>query len=329
MKTCQKCGKTNRNEASYCKWCGERLVAAVAEPVEAIEASRAAGSSGAVTSAGSVTGDGMIAKDCVKEPLASFTKRCEQTAEFRKRTGSDVRPGLDCIITGETGTGKTYLAGKLAGILYHNKITENLRPKTVDAADWNDFNSKLDENLAALKTGVLVVTNCQNLVNAKGGSSQLDKLFARMKVDVNMPVVILCGLEDGFGTFISADSNAQSLFEFRFHISPFKDNDLKAMCVSMVRDKFRTAISPQAERRLGLVFKKMFRGGRTKENGILAGKIAEESAFNMFSRGGSQIEEADIPGEPFEELSEEQIMARINAFTGLTEVKQEDRKSVV
>ena len=43
----------------------------------------------------------------------------------------------------------------------------------------------------------------------------------------------------------------------------------------------------------------------------------------MFSRGGSQIEEADIPGEPFEELSEEQIMARINAFTGLTEVKQE------
>lgn len=169
---------------------------------------------------------------------------------------------------------------------------------------------------------MLVVTNCQNLVNAKGGSSQLDKLFARMKVDVNMPVVILCGLEDGFGTFISADSNAQSLFEFRFHISPFKDNDLKAMCVSMVRDKFRTAISPQAERRLGLVFKKMFRGGRTKENGILAGKIAEESAFNMFSRGGSQIEEADIPGEPFEELSEEQIMARINAFTGLTEVKQ-------
>lgn len=326
MKTCQKCGKTNRNEASYCKWCGERLVAAVAavaEPVEAIEASRADGSSGGVTSAGSVTGDGMIAKDCVKEPLANFTKRCEQTAEFRKRTGSDVRPGLDCIITGETGTGKTYLAGKLAGILYHNKITENLRPKTVDAADWNDFNSKLDENLAALKTGVLVVTNCQNLVNAKGGSSQLDKLFARMKVDVNMPVVILCGLEDGFGTFISADSNAQSLFEFRFHISPFKDNDLKAMCVSMVRDKFRTAISPQAERRLGLVFRKMFRGGRTKENGILAGKIAEESAFNMFSRGGSQIEEADIPGEPFEELSEEQIMARINAFTGLTEVKQE------
>ena len=83
MKTCQKCGKTNRNEASYCKWCGERLVAAVAavaEPVEAIEASRADGSSGAVTSAGSVTGDGMIAKDCVKEPLASFTKRCEQTA---------------------------------------------------------------------------------------------------------------------------------------------------------------------------------------------------------------------------------------------------------
>ena len=331
MKTCQKCGKTNRNEASYCKWCGERLVAAVAavaEPVEAIEASRADGSSGAVTSAGSVTGDGMIAKDCVKEPLASFTKRCEQTAEFRKRTGSESRPGLDCIITGETGTGKTYLAGKLAGILYHNKITENLRPKTVDAADWNDFNSKLDENLAALKTGVLVVTNCQNLVNAKGGSSQLDKLFARMKVDVNMPVVILCGLEDGFGTFIRANSNALSLFEFRFSIAPFKDSDLKTLCVSLIKEKYRTPISSDAERKLGLVFKKMFRDGCTKENGILAGKIAEESAFNMFSRGGSEIEAADIQREPFEELTEEQIMDKINAFTGLTEVKQEIRSII-
>lgn len=270
----------------------------------------------------------MIAKDCVKEPLASFTKRCEQTAEFRKRTGSESRPGLDCIITGETGTGKTYLAGKLAGILYHNKITENLRPKTVDAADWNDFNSKLDENLAALKTGVLVVTNCQNLVNAKGGSSQLDKLFARMKVDVNMPVVILCGLEDGFGTFIRANSNALSLFEFRFSIAPFKDSDLKTLCVSLIKEKFRTPISSDAERKLGLVFKKMFRDGCTKENGILAGKIAEESAFNMFSRGGSEIEAADIQREPFEELTEEQIMDKINAFTGLTEVKQEIRSII-
>lgn len=328
MKTCQKCGKTNRNEASYCKWCGERL-ASVAEPVEAAKAER--GSAGAVASASSATAgmpDGMIAKECVKETLASFTKRCEQTAEFRKRTGSDTRPGLDCIITGETGTGKTYLAGKLAGILYHNKITDNLRPKTVDAADWNEFNSKLDENLAKIKTGVLVVTNCQNLVSAQGGSTQLDKLFARMKIDVNMPVVILCGLEDGFGTFIRANSNALSLFEFRFSISPFKDSDLKTLCVSLVKEKFRTPISSDAERKLGLVFKKMFRDGCTKENGILAGKIAEESAFNMFSRGGSEIEAADIQREPFEELTEEQIMAKINAFTGLTEVKQEIRSII-
>lgn len=328
MKTCQKCGKTNRNEASYCKWCGERL-AAVAEPVEAAKAER--GSARAVASASSATAgmpDGMIAKECVKEPMASFTKRCEQTAEFRKRTGSDTRPGLDCIITGETGTGKTYLAGKLAGILYHNKITDNLRPKTVDAADWNEFNSKLDENLAKIKTGVLVVTNCQNLVSAQGGSTQLDKLFARMKIDVNMPVVILCGLEDGFGTFIRANSNALSLFEFRFSISPFKDSDLKTLCVSLVKEKFRTPISSDAERKLGLVFKKMFRDGCTKENGILAGKIAEESAFNMFSRGGSEIEAADIQREPFEELTEEQIMAKINAFTGLTEVKQEIRSII-
>ena len=115
--------------------------------------------------------------------------------------------------------GKTYLAGRLTQILYDNRISESRKPKTVDAADWDEFNSSLDENLAAVKTGVLVVTNCQNLVDTQGGPSELDKLFARMKVNVNMPVVILCGLEDGFGTYISAESNALSLFEFRFQIS--------------------------------------------------------------------------------------------------------------
>ena len=328
MKTCQKCGKTNRNEASYCKWCGERLTAAadasaVGKPVAGGSRGTADPEAGKAGSVAVGMPHGMIAKECVREPLENFTKRCEQTAEFRKRTGSDARPGLDCIITGETGTGKTYLAGRLAQILYDNRISESRKPKTVDAADWDEFNSSLDENLAAVKTGVLVVTNCQNLVDTQGGPSELDKLFARMKANVNMPVVILCGLEDGFGTYISAESNALSLFEFRFQISSFKDSDLKALCVSLIRDRFRTAVSPEAEKRLGLVFKKMFRDGRTKENGILAGKVAEESAFNMFSRGGSQIEETDIPGEPFKELTEEQIMEKINAFTGLTEVKQE------
>ena len=93
MKTCQKCGKTNRNEASYCKWCGERLTAAadasaVGKPVAGGSRGTANPEAGKAGSMAVGMPHGMIAKECVREPLENFTKRCEQTAEFRKRTGS-------------------------------------------------------------------------------------------------------------------------------------------------------------------------------------------------------------------------------------------------
>ena len=309
MRTCQKCGQPNRNEARYCKWCGT-LLEAVAQP--------SADGNSALPEAAD-----FIAKDNILPTFRSFAARCEHASEFIQLSGGTSRPGLDCIITGNAGTGKIYLADQLCSLLYRYKISDGLKPKHVDAADWDGFNGKLDENLAKIKKGVLLVTNCQDLVGDY--KNALDKLFARMRKGTEMPVVILCGLEDGFGSYIRSNKHVSSLFEFSFGLLPFNDAHLTSLCSSIITGKFRTSISPEAQKKLGLVFKKKFRDGMSGENGKLSCRLAEAYTLNKIERCGKNgpLEEADIPDEPFKELTEEEIFEKLDSFVGLKEVKDE------
>ena len=309
MRTCQKCGQPNRNEARYCKWCGT-LLEAVAQP--------SAGGNSALPEAAD-----FIAKDNILPTFKSFAARCEHASEFIQLSGGTSRPGLDCIITGNAGTGKIYLADQLCSLLYRYKISDGLKPKHVDAADWDGFNGKLDENLAKIKKGVLLVTNCQDLVGDY--KNALDKLFARMRKGTEMPVVILCGLEDGFGSYIRSNKHVSSLFEFSFGLLPFNDAHLTSLCSSIITGKFRTSISPEAQKKLGLVFKKKFRDGLSGENGKLSCRLAEAYTLNKIERCGKNgpLEEADIPDEPFKELTEEEIFEKLDSFVGLKEVKDD------
>ena len=309
MRNCQNCNRPNRNEARYCKWCGAQLADAA--------------SPGAAGGAGAADSTDFIAKDNILPLFNSFAVRCEHAAEFMQLSGGTTRPGLDCVITGGAGTGKVYLAEQLCSLLFRYKISDGMKPKHVDAADWEEFNGKLDNNLAKIKGGVLLVTNCQNLVG--DGMNGLDKLFARMRLDKEMPVVILCGLEDGFGGYIKANKHVSSLFEFNFGLLPFNDVQLTRLCTSIITDKLKTAISPEAEKKLGLVFKKKFRDGQSGENGKLSCRLAEAYTLNKIERCGKNgpLEEADIPDEPFKELTEEEIFEKLDSFVGLKEVKDE------
>ena len=309
MRNCQNCNRPNRNEARYCKWCGAQLTDTA--------------SPGAAGGAGAADSTDFIAKDNILPLFNSFAVRCEHAAEFMQLSGGTTRPGLDCVITGGAGTGKVYLAEQLCSLLFRYKISDGMKPKHVDAADWEEFNGKLDNNLAKIKGGVLLVTNCQNLVG--DGMNGLDKLFARMRLDKEMPVVILCGLEDGFGGYIKANKHVSSLFEFNFGLLPFNDVQLTRLCTSIITDKLKTAISPEAEKKLGLVFKKKFRDGQSGENGKLSCRLAEAYTLNKIERCGKNgpLEEADIPDEPFKELTEEEIFEKLDSFVGLKEVKDE------
>ena len=110
MKHCHNCDKPNRPEAKYCKWCGALLD----------DAPSAHGKTGGT--------DDFIGKDNILEDFGKkYITACRLEEDFRNNNGEDSGSNLNCIITGDTGTGKVFLARKIAGLLYGCSATARKR----------------------------------------------------------------------------------------------------------------------------------------------------------------------------------------------------------
>lgn len=82
-----KCNKPNREKAVFCKWCGTNVVTKATEPLREL-----------------------VGMETVKNQLQDLVNTCESLALRAQRSGISIRLGMDMIITGNTGTGKTKLA---------------------------------------------------------------------------------------------------------------------------------------------------------------------------------------------------------------------------
>ena len=103
---CPKCNKPNREKAVFCKWCGTNVVTKATEPLREL-----------------------VGMETVKNQLQDLVNTCESLALRAQRSGISIRLGMDMIITGNTGTGKTKLAGVLQKLLYSSGIMRSL-PKS-------------------------------------------------------------------------------------------------------------------------------------------------------------------------------------------------------
>ena len=84
---CPKCNKPNREKAVFCKWCGTNVATKATEPLREL-----------------------VGMETVKNQLQDLVNTCESLALRAQRSGISIRLGMDMIITGNTGTGKTKLA---------------------------------------------------------------------------------------------------------------------------------------------------------------------------------------------------------------------------
>lgn len=300
--TCNKCGKENRPEAKYCRFCGEVL------EVQS-------------------TQKGLIGKDSIKSKLDNLDDRLKVAGSIK----GGARLGMDCLVLGDSGTGKNFVARLLAGKMLSSGAIKT-PPKVVDAADWADFSGDFDKKMAALKDGVLIITNAQKLVPTTKATdvNQLDKLFARMRDTEGAPVLILCGMLNDMTDFLEHNPDVHRLFEFEFKLDAFGVKELTRLTLELLEDKYGLKADEDLPKALKAHFTWFMRQPDLgHNNGHLSEKVAEDLSVKAAIRGGKTVSATDInPRECFIPKSEEDILSELDGYIGLQSVKDEIRAIV-
>lgn len=301
MKICEKCQKTNRDEAKFCRFCGEKIT--VADEI------------------------GIIGKKSMQAEFDKLTKTLKVAKQLASM-GNHV--GLDCLVMGDAGTGKHYMAMNIADMMVKAGLTD--KPvKEVAASEWNEFLGKFDENISALQNGILVINNAQKLLSVTKADrvGELDKLFDKMK-NGKAPIVILSGDINDMTNFLENNKDVAGLFEFRFQLDSFSIDDLVSLTSALLKKEKRMDIADEALPKLRAHFSWYMRQKElTYVNGRLAEKVANDLCVSAKLRGSDTIEAVDIEDEKtFVPKTEEQIFRELDGYIGLQSVKDEIRAIV-
>ena len=304
MKPCNHCQTQNRDNAKFCKHCGKVLP----------------------NLAGKEFSD-FYGKDNLKDELEKFKSRINAFKKL-KAGGAVIRMQMDCVILGDAGTGKNFLAKRLIDMLLQAGVISKAKPECVDAADFYQWMDDCDTKLSSCKDGVLLLTNVQKLLPNDDSSSpqELDRIFSRMRNNAkDMPVVIMTGLRRRMEEFLANNPTDAALFEFRFSLRPFDEQTLCEISKSILKEKFKFDMTPEAVKKLKAHYEWMIRMGEgTDTNGHLADAKADEMAINLVTRGGKNlVDEQDVQGEVFVPPTEAEIWQELDKFIGMQSVKDE------
>lgn len=291
---CPKCNKPNRESAVFCKWCGAHVVTKATEPLREL-----------------------VGMETVKNQLQDLVNTCESLTLRAQSSGIAIRLGMDMIITGNTGTGKTKLAAVLQKLLYSSGIIKKPAMKVIDAVDYEEFAKEWDKNTSDLKGGILCIENAQKLLpsGAANDINKLDKLFSCMDKWNNDPIVILSGLSSAFKEFLVSNPDVRNRFEYYFDLKDFSVDELKQICVNELKNRYGITLDEEADAKLERVFKQEMRQKSDDfGNGHLAVKKAADIFANTIKRdpNASVAVAADVPGKEFRQKSYEEIMAELD-----------------
>lgn len=268
---------------------------------------------------------GLICKDGILPELDKLDGRLKVAGIISE---GGARIGMDCLILGDPGSGKNFIANMIAEKMISAGVVRK-KPVAVDASDWEKFSSDFDKNLSSIRDGVLLITNAQKLLPTSKSQNvnQLDKLFTRMRGTEGAPVVLLCGLLNDISVFMEQNKDVRRLFEFEFRLEAFNIAGLGELALTFFRERYGASIDGGVEEKLKSHFSWFMRQkdlGYT--NGHLAEKVAEDIYVKAALRGSKLIEAEDIdPDKCFVPKGEEEILADLEEYVGLQSVKDEIR----
>ena len=302
---CEHCHKENRQIARFCRWCGKPMAT-----------------------------NNMLVKlvglDDVKLQLQSVVDT--YTFLHSRKDVAKVRLSVNAIIIGETGTGKTMLAEVIRDYFFQHKIISKSKLTLVDAVDYQRFVDSWDDNVKKAKGGILFFDNVQKLLPDRYSNqvNPLDKLFVEMDHWDDDPIVVISGLTKGLEDFLTNNPSVSNRFKYKFVLPSPGYKELTTICRNVLKDKYGIdSFSLEAEHKLARYFKyRVKKKDETFGFAHEAIKVAEDIFTSFISRGldAHIVEPDDIKGYVPEERSLDDILAEMDKFIGMDEVKKAVRE---
>ena len=302
---CEYCHQDNRSIAKFCKWCGKPLVSQNVL-------------------------DRLVGLSEVKTQLKTIVDTYTYLRS-RKDIGT-VRLSVNAIIVGETGTGKTALAEIIRDYFFQHRIIDKPQLTMVDAVDYQRFVDQWDDNIFKARGGLLFFDNVQKLLPDKYSNqvNPLDKLFVEMDKWEDNPIVVIAGLPKGLDDFLESNPAVKNRFKYTFRLPTYNYKELCGIVHMELQRRYGiTKFSEDAEKQLARYFKYQLKiKDDTFGNAHVATKTAEDIFTSFISRAGGaeQVEADDIKGYVPEERTLDQILSDLDAFIGMSEVKQAVRE---
>lgn len=318
---CCKCGRPNRPEAKYCKWCAEPM----AEPV----------SETPTNAPTDTTADDplirLVGKDDIVQKLRAVVKQATDVAANGRNSGVDMRLNMCFAVTGPSGVGKTVVAEVVTAALHRAGIVKKSRPEVIKSVDYKDFADKLADNVKKIKGNVLIIDDAQDHCPAQRADTicELDRVLQKCEdwgADPDMPVVIFVGDED-LQKFFDSDRSARARVRQFISVPAPTIEDLAEITVQRLAE-YGCTVAQEAREKIARVITAEKRDNTDRFTyGHFAADLAYRTYLNYCGMAGATaVTPAMVPGKEYRPKTLEDVLKEFDKYVGVDDIKDAIRK---
>jgi len=292
--------------------------------------------------------EGFIGMESVKKAIREIAKDIAAAKEREQLgLGPAEKMGIHIVLTGNPGTGKTTIARQLGDIFAAINYLDSGHVVEVDRSKLvSEFVGETPKLVGAAcdraAGGILFIDEAYALTPASDGGSKdqygteaVETLMKRMEDDRGKYIVIAAGYKTEMERFLRANDGLRSRFNRQLHIDDYTPDELMEIYKGFF-GKQKFILTEEAEHLAAKVIKDLYdRRTKTFANGREMRILFDETRIRQSSRLSSlpadrktpdaytTILPIDIPYEEKKEVGTDEIMAKLNALTGMKSIKDE------
>lgn len=295
--------------------------------------------------------DRFVGMDKVKTACKEIAERIKIDKERAKRGLSEgEKPGLNIVLTGNPGTGKTTVARTLGDIfkaidfLPKGHVVEVDRSSMVSAYE-NETPNQVNGLCDKAEGGILFVDEAYTLNppndtgdRDRSGVQAIETLMKRMEDDRGKFVVIAAGYKDNMDGFLDANPGMKSRFDKYIHLDDYNAEQLYEIFIKAFAGRKNYSLSPEADVKLKKAIESVYnKRDKNFANAREMRKLFEQVSGNLSNaisaKSPDEIKDEDytlilpeyIPYDDSEDKvkSLEEIYGELNSLIGLDNIKNE------